>query len=366
MKCISCKRRIKNDSNYCRICGTRQKPDTTENYYESGSDYSYSEPEVPFNYSMNENWSYSDYENTPQEETAPQPAKPKKKKKTGLIVAAVCAALALCAGIFFVTRDTEPEWKGNVLMESTLRYGPDANMDDCYGLGYMKAYIDTVSFLDDLSGKPANARDVSQHGNGTVWAWVVVNEQENDYHLYIAAEGGVNGSVACSGLFANYSSVKEINFNGMFHTDYTESMQGMFLGCNELVEVDIHTLNTSNVTNMSSMFVECSDLVHFDISSFHTEHVVDFSYMFTECSDLQTLNLGAFDTSSAVNMRRMFFGTDNLTELDVSGFDTSHVYDMSEMFGECGAAVDASGFDITFVVNEEDFMKDCNGVSPFN
>ena len=364
MKCISCKRRIKNDSNYCRICGKRQKPDPAENYYEGGSDFVYDNPEGGFDYSMDENWSYDQNETTPQEQT---PAKPAKKKKTGLIAAAaVCAVLALCLTIIFVTRDTEPEWKGNLLMESTLRQGSDANLDDCYGLGYMKCYIDTVTFQDDLSGKPDNARDVSQHGNGTVWAWVVENEQESDYHLYIAAEGGVNGSVACSGLFANYSTVKEINFDGAFHTDYAESMQGMFYGCNELAEVDIHTLNTSNVTNMSAMFFECSDLTQLDISHFHTEHVVDFSYMFTECYDLQTLNLGAFDTSSATNMRQMFCSTEALLELDVSGFDTSRVYDMSEMFSGCGAAVDASGFDVAYVSRNDDFMKDCNGVSPFN
>ena len=67
----------------------------------------------------------------------------------------------------------------------------------------------------------------------------------------------------------------------------------MFSDMDSLIELNLSSFDTSNVTDMSYMFTYMSDLVSLDLSSFNTINVVDFTEMFNGCYKLRTLIYGA-------------------------------------------------------------------------
>ena len=109
-------------------------------------------------------------------------------------------------------------------------------------------------------------------------------------------------------------------------------MKNMFLYCTNLKEINLLSLNTSNVTDMSGMFHNCYTLNFLDLSRFYTKNVTDMSYMFTDCHCLIFLDLSYFDTSNVTNMNYMFYNCNSLSSLDLSNFKYINVINKIEMF----------------------------------
>jgi len=309
-------------------------------------------------------------------EPAPVESQPKRSGKTVGILAATVLVVAAAALMFLPGKKEQPaqtmpqtgavqsasdSWKANLLME-------DPNMAEwdqyptypALGTQITRNKIETVTFLDSLKEAPSSCWDVSRNKDGTVLAWT----KETDsglYDLYIAGNGGVNGQYACAGLFCGYSNLKQIHFNGCFHTELASDLSSMFDGCSSLAQLDTAQIDTSSarnmgwmfqdcvalteldvtgfdtaeVTNMKAMFYNCSGLSSLDLSSFDTAKVKDMGFMFAQCQGLTALDLSHFDTAAAVNMYYMFLLCNNLTELDLSSFNTAYVTDMSSMFESC-------------------------------
>ena len=59
--------------------------------------------------------------------------------------------------------------------------------------------------------------------------------------------------------------------------------------------------------------------------------IKDCSFMFSNCENIIQLDLSSFDTSSATNMNNMFSYCNKITSLDLSSFDTKKVTDMNQM-----------------------------------
>lgn len=215
--------------------------------------------------------------------------------------------------------------------------------------------IATVTFLDTLGGKPADAWDVSDEKNGSVWAWV-----DSGMNLYIAGEGGVTAK-DCVSLFQYYSNATSIDFGGCFYTDLSHQLSMMFVYCKKLETADLsgwnvsqadsfselfyqcHSLrsvsldgwDTSGAYYMGGMFDGCKNLEQVDVSHFNTRNVLSFDSMFSGCKKLTNLAVGNWDVSSAKRMYNMFFGCSALTELDLSSWDTANVQSMSYMLAWC-------------------------------
>ena len=117
-----------------------------------------------------------------------------------------------------------------------------------------------------------------------------------------------------------------------FDTSQVTNMSSMFRGMSNLTTLNLSNFDTSQVTNMDSMLASVSNLTTIDLSSFDTSKVTDISAMFYDLSNLITLNLSNFDTSRVTNMQDMFYGMRNLTTIDLSSFDTSKVTRMRAMF----------------------------------
>ena len=116
------------------------------------------------------------------------------------------------------------------------------------------------------------------------------------------------------------------NSSKMFYLEYNGQK------IKNILEIDLSSFDTSQVTDMSSMFQGMSNLTTLDLSNFDTSKVTNMSQMFLGIFKLTTLDLSNFDTSKVTNMRYMFYYMFDLTTLDLSNFDTSKVTDMYGMF----------------------------------
>ena len=69
-------------------------------------------------------------------------------------------------------------------------------------------------------------------------------------------------------------------------------MQQMFYDCNKLVNLNMSSFDTSNVTNMNKMWYNCRSLTRLDLSNFDTSKVTGMNYSFYACHGMNTLILG--------------------------------------------------------------------------
>lgn len=286
-------------------------------------------------------------------------------------------------GLQSETKHKEAAYFNNILMADEIVYTPEfiaglgiRREPDKWVLGkegLARRTITSITFVNTLQYMPEDAWDVSQEKNGLVMAWVeplgdgqiiLGNGRTMDlYHLYIAAEGGIQ---AASGktLFACYRNLTKINFNNCFYTDQVTDMSYMFGGCSSLTNLNLSDLDTSKVMDMSCMFDGCSNLTYLDLNGFNTEKVETMENMFSDCKNLITLNINSFDTHRVKNMSYMFDGDESLVNLDLKNFDTGRVTDMSNMFDYCLSlkSLDLSNFDTSYVTNMRNMFDYCSNL----
>lgn len=243
----------------------------------------------------------------------------------------------------------------------------------------LRKNIATVTFLDTLESKPADAWDVSDEKNGSVWAWV-----DSGMNLFIAGEGGVTAK-DCVSLFQYYSNATSIDFGGCFYTDLSHQLAQMFVYCGKLETLDLsgwnvsqadsfselcyqcHSLrsvsldgwDTSGAYYMGGMFDGCKNLEQVDVSHFNTQNVLSFKSMFDGCKKLTDLAVDNWDVSSAKTMFNMFFGCSALTELDLSSWDTANVGSMYAMFGWCTSLTSVGDLKIPEGCETTDMFEAC-------
>ena len=138
----------------------------------------------------------------------------------------------------------------------------------------------------------------------------------------------------CSKMFEYRKHLINIDLSS-FDTKNVTNMERMFDYCENLESIDLTSFDTKNVTNMERMFSGCSKLKNIDLSSFDTKNVTNMERMFSGCSKLKNIDLSSFDTKNVTNMRNMFSFCVNLKNLDLSSFDTKKVITMMEMFSYC-------------------------------
>ena len=142
--------------------------------------------------------------------------------------------------------------------------------------------------------------------------------------------------VNMSSMFADCEKLATITGIETLNTSKVTNMQHMFEDCDELVNLDLHKWDVSNVVNMSSMFYGSEKLATITgIETLNTSKVTNMQYMFLGCNELVKLDLHKWDVSNVTNMSEMFCSCKNLQELDLTGFDVSNVENMFCMFFEC-------------------------------
>ncbi|MBR0462528.1 MAG: BspA family leucine-rich repeat surface protein [Erysipelotrichaceae bacterium] len=167
-----------------------------------------------------------------------------------------------------------------------------------------------------------------------------------------------------SNWFRYADNLTDVDLSRM-DTSQVTSMAGMFTRCqNNLTTLDLTTFDTSNVTNMSGMFSNCRKLTSLDLSSFNTSKVTSMADMFWTCENLQTVNVSSFDTSEVMYMNNMFSGCSKLESIDLSNFRTPSLKTMNLMFTSCSTLkhIDLSTFDISNVTGLSNLFSQCTSL----
>lgn len=136
-------------------------------------------------------------------------------------------------------------------------------------------------------------------------------------------------------MFFNCFNLVSVNAHD-WDTSNVTTMRYMFYGCESLTSLDVSNWETSNVTNMEGVFCGCRKLTSLDLSNWDTSEVTRVDYMFQNCLDLASINgISNLDTNKVTHMEYMFNNCSRLTELDLSNWDVSDVTYFSNMFGDC-------------------------------
>lgn len=235
---------------------------------------------------------------------------------------------------------------------------------------YRREDIRTIEFHDSADTRPADAWDVSADGNGGIYAWV-----DSYYGLHIGSNGTMNLSGDCTGLFAYYTGVETIAFNGCLNTNNVTNMRLMFYHCENLRSIDFEGFSTSSAISMDRMFTSCMSLRQLDLSEFDTSNVTDMFGMFSHCQQLLDLDVSSFQTANVKDMQHIFQDCATIERLDISSFDTSKVTSGDSMFYQCyelqTLVFDVNKFDTSNMVSMYAMFARCDNlrsldVSHFN
>ena len=101
-------------------------------------------------------------------------------------------------------------------------------------------------------------------------------------------------------------------------TSNMDTMATMFYYCNGLRNLNVLNFNTNNITNMRYMFYACSNIINLNLSNFNTLKVTDMSYMFANCEKLLTLDIRNFNFSNVTTYTGMFNNIPNNCEIIVA------------------------------------------------
>ena len=144
----------------------------------------------------------------------------------------------------------------------------------------------------------------------------------------------IKGKINTSGLKLQYNN--EVGFSYLNVENDVSSGYGtsfLFNDCNELEEVDLSEIDTTNSSDLKRMFAGCKKLPEIDVSRFNTSNARSMYWMFRNCQTVKSLDVSGFDTSNVVNMYGMFVNVSAATTITLGErFDTSNVMDYRYMF----------------------------------
>ncbi len=247
--------------------------------------------------------------------------------------------------------------------------------------------VEKVTFVNAEPKAPENAIlswDASDAKNGSIIAYILDEDNNDKFELYVAKKGKIYAHKNSSSLlsfsnalavegFENFSA-KNVDFMWRYFsglksvinlnlkdldTSLADNMTEMFAGCKNLVSLDVSGWDTSNVTQMRAMFDMCEKLKSIDLSSWNTSSLTEMTGLFEYCYEIEEINLQGWNTSKVTNMQLIFDYCKKLKKLNISTFDTSNVTDMTDMFMYCQELeeLDLSHFD-TSKVTKMLFMFD--------
>ena len=168
-------------------------------------------------------------------------------------------------------------------------------------------------------------------------------------------------------MFWGMSNLTTLNLSS-FNTSNVTDMSDMFNSMYNLTTINLSNFDTSKVTDMNSMFQDMYSLTSLNLSNFDTSKVTDMRDMFNNMSNLTTLNLSSFNTSNVIHMNYMFYGMSNLTTLNLSSFNTSNVTDMSSMFDGMRSltTLNLSNFDTSQVTDMDSMFINMSNLTTLN
>ena len=169
-------------------------------------------------------------------------------------------------------------------------------------------------------------------------------------------------------MFADFTSLRTIDFGNFKISEKTTNMAEMFRYCYNLESLDVSGWNTENVTDMYAMFYDCYALATLDVSNWNVGKVENMDVMFSYCESLTSLDASGWNTENVSDMNRMFNGCYTLTTLNLRNWNTARVESMWGMFNGCTAltALDLANWDVSNVYDMYDMFAGCQNLAKLN
>lgn len=182
----------------------------------------------------------------------------------------------------------------------------------------------------NLPDDPAYYVDVSEDRDGSVLVYITENDINNrlkkqkkttdyNYTLYWYSDSIVNMNPNAAFMFDKFVRIRTIDLSdfvylkGLTDTRYMflecrnlknlkfkndsngkefmpSEMQGMFYGCQSLMNIDLTLFDTKMVDNMTELFYRCYNLrnIYVNTTRWNVENVMLFNKMFSECHMLRS------------------------------------------------------------------------------
>lgn len=128
----------------------------------------------------------------------------------------------------------------------------------------------------------------------------------------------INVGVGMNGMFYNLTALQSVRLESTFE-DASMAVQ-MFMGCSNLVSVEMPYATFASATNIAAMFNGCSGLTTLDLpnatfASATAQLLWAGAGMFTNCTNLRTLNMPKATFQNLTNSASMFGATNSLTDI---------------------------------------------------
>ena len=168
---------------------------------------------------------------------------------------------------------------------------------------------------------------------------------------------------------------KELNNNYSFYWNFPKediydikiifnkklcSCAGLFVKCNNIIQIDLSKFDCSNVLSCNLMFAYCSNVKEINLGKLDFSLVTDFSHMFHGCNNLVNLDVTNFNTKNSKSFYQMFRYCYNLKKIDVSKFNSSKCETINLMFQDCKniTEIDMINWDMSNLKYAGEYHKD--------
>ena len=230
---------------------------------------------------------------------------------------------------------------------------------------YLVDYIDTF--------KAIKTWELGDTERGTkldeVMGWLEVTPNENDnYDLYIGADGPMRASKDMSSAFYNFTNLKKISGDALDTSEVT-SVHDLFNNDINLTDISaLESWDVSNVIDMYNLFYYCSNLSDITVlKNWNVSKVTNMSYIFESCKKLIDISaLSNWNTKNVINMSGMFIRVTSLSDItSLSNWDVSKVIYMSGMFKSTliNDLTPLVRWNISNVENTHSMFNDCKNLT---
>ena len=247
---------------------------------------------------------------------------------------------------------------------------------DCKDLKKEKGIeFQNIYFLENELEKNANNKEL----NNEICTLYINNEQKEFKKYFKPSKEGIyeiriifkNPIKDCSYMFNKCKNIINLDLSS-FDSSNVSNMSYMFNECSNLEEINLNNVKVNNVKDMSNMFSKCFELKKIIFpESFETKNLENMASMFYWCENLTEINFSqAFITDKVSNMKLLFGKCFNLKKLILIFFNTEEVINMNSMFSECKnleeIVINPLIFKTDKVINMGYMFNDCQSLKEFN
>ena len=149
---------------------------------------------------------------------------------------------------------------------------------------------------------------------------IVNGRHEEHYHDIFKELNELNTELYINNIKHKYKKYFKPEKEGIYNIVLKLNIQirdctFMFSDCNNIIDIDLSTFDTTQVTKMGGMFCGCNKLKNLDLSSFDTKNVIHMEGMFARCNNLKNIDLSSFDIKNDTDTKYMFYSCNNLEKI---------------------------------------------------